>query len=62
MSESLPPTTAPGRRRAWHVAAGAASGGSNAARLRLGDWPAMQYHQDEKVLCFHGPLIYQAKV
>ncbi|WFD18719.1 Esa1p-associated factor [Malassezia caprae] len=22
----------------------------------------MQYHQDEKVLCFHGPLIYQAKV
>lgn len=22
----------------------------------------MQYHQDEKVLCFHGPLIYQAKI
>ena len=23
---------------------------------------SMQYQQDEKVLCFHGPLIYQAKV
>lgn len=54
------PSTARGRRSSGglrspsNVGSGALSAGTQAG--------AMQYQQDEKVLCFHGPLIYQAKV
>lgn len=46
-----------------HVALVESSGGG-VARRPHGQVPrdAMQYQQDEKVLCFHGPLMYQAKI
>lgn len=49
-----------GKGRAWHVAVGPVE--VRRGSLSSRDWRAMQYHQDEKVLCFHGPLIYHAKV